>query len=636
MTRILRPAGRARLRGDHHLRQAAAGARPGRPVRRRRRDPRRADRRAGVLPAGHTVRPPGHPRGGPDRMVAGVDAEHGRRGRSVRGALRGRPRRRATGLRVPDHRRTSGLKAAVSAVCAAGAMPRRAGRRPLDRPPRCRRGRRARRARAARTDPLRRPRGRRVRGAAPLARDPHAPAGRGGIAHAASTSCRSACAATGRPVGLRMGSAARLSVASDGRDRRAWDGPGDGRRARRVGRRPARVPLRRHRRVRSRLRARHRHARAGRATTARELLRAVRRIATEVPLAGMEVVEVSPPYDHAEITALLAHRVVLEALSGHGASEARPRPGARTVELTWPRSCGSASASRRSFRTPGRTSRPCGGSSSAWSVSATTAHGCSSSRSARPGRSTRLALLAYAAAVTERIRLGTAVILLPLRVPVELAKTLASLDQLSEGRLIAGVALGGKDRVPGVRAHRGPSPAVRGGGRVDEAPLDRGPTVTLDGEFWHLDRRAVEPKPVQQPHPPLWFGGTARPGGTSARPGSPTAGSARGRSAPRTSSPRTRPGGGPGGGGPRPSRLPRRQARVRRGGRRPRPRRRAAGRVVPAPSTAAPSWPSASPSSGRRRRAWSSWRRWRVAGPSSSCSTPCSTRKHRPRSLRQR
>jgi agmatinase len=49
---------------------------------------------------------------------------------------------------------------------------------------------------------------------------------------------------------------------------------------------------------------------------ARELLRAVRRIATEVPLAGMEVVEVSPPYDHAEITAMLAHRVVLEALTG--------------------------------------------------------------------------------------------------------------------------------------------------------------------------------------------------------------------------------------------------------------------------------------------------------------------------------
>ncbi len=50
--------------------------------------------------------------------------------------------------------------------------------------------------------------------------------------------------------------------------------------------------------------------------TARELLGAVRRIAMELPLAGMDVVEVSPPYDHAEITAFLANRVVLEALSG--------------------------------------------------------------------------------------------------------------------------------------------------------------------------------------------------------------------------------------------------------------------------------------------------------------------------------
>lgn len=50
--------------------------------------------------------------------------------------------------------------------------------------------------------------------------------------------------------------------------------------------------------------------------TAREALRAVRRLALEVGLAGMEVVEVSPPYDHAEVTALLANRLVLEALSG--------------------------------------------------------------------------------------------------------------------------------------------------------------------------------------------------------------------------------------------------------------------------------------------------------------------------------
>jgi agmatinase len=50
--------------------------------------------------------------------------------------------------------------------------------------------------------------------------------------------------------------------------------------------------------------------------TARQLLDAVRRIAHELPLLGADVVEVSPPYDHAEITSSLANRVVLEVLTG--------------------------------------------------------------------------------------------------------------------------------------------------------------------------------------------------------------------------------------------------------------------------------------------------------------------------------
>jgi agmatinase len=50
--------------------------------------------------------------------------------------------------------------------------------------------------------------------------------------------------------------------------------------------------------------------------TGRQLLDAVRRIAMSLPLAGIDVVEVSPPYDHAEVTAFLGNRVVLEALSG--------------------------------------------------------------------------------------------------------------------------------------------------------------------------------------------------------------------------------------------------------------------------------------------------------------------------------
>jgi probable F420-dependent oxidoreductase len=121
------------------------------------------------------------------------------------------------------------------------------------------------------------------------------------------------------------------------------------------------------------------------------------------------------------------------------------------------------------------------------------------------------ALLSYASAVTERIRLGTAVILLPLRIPVELAKTLATLDQLSGGRLIAGVALGRKDGYPAFGLTE--PGRLR---RFEEAVvllkrLWTEPAVTFDGEFWQLREVSVEPKPVQQPHPPLWFGGMAPP-----------------------------------------------------------------------------------------------------------------------------
>ena len=50
--------------------------------------------------------------------------------------------------------------------------------------------------------------------------------------------------------------------------------------------------------------------------TAADLLRAVRRITLETPLVALDVVEVSPPYDHAELTVNNAHRVVFEVLGG--------------------------------------------------------------------------------------------------------------------------------------------------------------------------------------------------------------------------------------------------------------------------------------------------------------------------------
>jgi agmatinase len=70
----------------------------------------------------------------------------------------------------------------------------------------------------------------------------------------------------------------------------------------------------------------------------RQLLDAVRRICMEAPVAGMDVVEVAPPYDHAEVTAFLANRVVLEALSGIAwrrrqvAGESPRRPGAPLLD----------------------------------------------------------------------------------------------------------------------------------------------------------------------------------------------------------------------------------------------------------------------------------------------------------------
>ncbi|HET9690384.1 MAG TPA: agmatinase [Acidimicrobiales bacterium] len=70
----------------------------------------------------------------------------------------------------------------------------------------------------------------------------------------------------------------------------------------------------------------------------RELLDAVRRICMHAPVAGVDVVEVSPPYDHAEVTAYLANRVVLEALGGIAwrrrsqAGQAVRRPAAPLLE----------------------------------------------------------------------------------------------------------------------------------------------------------------------------------------------------------------------------------------------------------------------------------------------------------------
>ena len=116
-------------------------------------------------------------------------------------------------------------------------------------------------------------------------------------------------------------------------------------------------------------------------------------------------------------------------------------------------------------------------------------------------------LLSWAAALTSRIRLGTAVLLTPLRSPVHLAKSLATLDQLSGGRLDVGIGLGGNPKIYpafGISAERRVA-RFNEGLRLMQA-LWTEPRVTFAGEFWQLENAALEPKPLQRPHPPLWIG----------------------------------------------------------------------------------------------------------------------------------
>lgn len=118
-----------------------------------------------------------------------------------------------------------------------------------------------------------------------------------------------------------------------------------------------------------------------------------------------------------------------------------------------------------------------------------------------------VAVLTYAAAVTRTLRLGAAVLLTPLRNPVQLAKSLSTLDHLSEGRLIVGVGIGGHTRIYpafGITAERRVARFVEGLRVMKRLWTEE--RVTFAGEFWRLEEAAMEPKPLQRPHPPLWFG----------------------------------------------------------------------------------------------------------------------------------
>jgi probable F420-dependent oxidoreductase len=122
-----------------------------------------------------------------------------------------------------------------------------------------------------------------------------------------------------------------------------------------------------------------------------------------------------------------------------------------------------------------------------------------------------VATLAYVAALTRRIRLSSSVAVLPYRHPVVFAKELATLDVLSGGRLLVGVASGWlveEFAMLGV-------PFPERGARMDEyldvlRVLWTEARATFHGRFVEIEDAAAFPKPLQKPHPPIWIGGGSR------------------------------------------------------------------------------------------------------------------------------
>lgn len=115
-------------------------------------------------------------------------------------------------------------------------------------------------------------------------------------------------------------------------------------------------------------------------------------------------------------------------------------------------------------------------------------------------------VLSYAAAVTSRIRLGASVVVLAIHSPLMVAHQWACLDYVSGGRAVLGVGLG--------REHHYRQFEVPEEGRVrrfrEELALIKAlwteERASFDGRFYHLDGETMAPKPVQQPHLPIWMG----------------------------------------------------------------------------------------------------------------------------------
>src|SRR6201996_4997208 len=121
-----------------------------------------------------------------------------------------------------------------------------------------------------------------------------------------------------------------------------------------------------------------------------------------------------------------------------------------------------------------------------------------------------LQAMTYAAACTTSLRLGCTVFVTTQHSPVHLANAIASLDQMSGGRVEVGVGSGGPRRpfaAFGFSGERYVARFTEGIALMKE--LWTSSAVTFDGEFFQLSGARMEPKPFQKPYPRLWFGAAA-------------------------------------------------------------------------------------------------------------------------------
>ena len=123
-----------------------------------------------------------------------------------------------------------------------------------------------------------------------------------------------------------------------------------------------------------------------------------------------------------------------------------------------------------------------------------------------------IASLAFAAAKTERIKIGSGIILLPQRDPIVLAKELAGVDVLSKGRLLFGLGVG---YVPGEFEALGIPFEERGARATEHIEVLRTlwtqEQPSFDGQFTQFSGIQSRPLPTQKPHPPIIVGGNSAP-----------------------------------------------------------------------------------------------------------------------------